>query len=670
MAANESIHSSLQDDKPHLPGCIPQGVEDEGLALTDEPRLLKELPVLLRQHFDELDKRLQESIRRELQGLAAKGSGFTESAPIALSPHPWSTRHMRRFSRREITDELNEEEDEQYLVSLNRGKRFGQCKSGTSGSLKSVMSDNVPPLAAMRPSSSHATNSLDSPKQLSTSEEAGEVGQRLDEKQNEAVGSGQLGRNREQHDDAPDVQDAPCEPLQSVVPVGGVESSALTEAVRSKPPLSIKHTAIHVNEKLDRAVGLDPKGGPSTPLGATPSQKRVQAFVRSNLFEQLMIAVVMLQTILVGVQIDVMAKSRATTPPMIYRITDVMICVVFSFELLLRLYVHRCHFFFMYGWVFNILDLFLVLSQIVEEILISSTYTVGSGINFSVLRAVRMLRCVRIMRVLRLTRFFDDLRRLVAAIIYSMTSFLWSFLFVFMLIYIYGIYLTHSVHLHLLENGNSGPGSDELQKWFGTVAVAILSLFECLTGGVDWHDIVEVLIKYLHPGWGVATALWIAFLLIAVMNIITGNFVQTAINLSQRVISMDHISHARQLFKCLDINENGIITVDEIHNHLETEAVQDFFRSIDIDTSEAKSLFDILDISGDGQIDWEEFVNGCMRLQGQARAIDVVLMTVDNRRGFEHSAHMLTTLLAHVQEMHETVRQVSRLQEPSKSVDA
>lgn len=660
MAPTQS--SSLQDDRPPLPGFIPQGVENDGPALTDEhnmpPWLFKELPVLLRHHFDELDKRLQESIRRELQGVAAKGS---VSTPTAFPAHAWSTRHMRRFSGREMTAELNEEEDVQYLVSLNKGKRCFQHKGGRTASLKSVSSERVSPLVSeVRPVSPHATSSLNSqaqfPRQLTASEQADEVGLRLE--RSEAAGSRQLGRNL---DDVPDLPDAPYELLhQSVVPAGGVESSALTEAIRSQVPLSLKHRSVHVNEQLGRAVGLDPKGGSSTTLGASPSQKTVQAFVRSNLFEQIMIAVIILQTILVGVQIDVMAKSNSTTPPMIYRITDVSICVIFSFELMLRLYVHRCHFFYMYGWVFNILDLALVVSQIVEEILMSSTDTVGSGINFSVLRAVRMLRCVRIMRVLRLTRFFDDLRRLVAAIIYSMTTFLWSFLFVFMMIYIYGIYLTHSVHLHLLENGNSAPGSEELQKWFGTVAVAILSLFECLTGGVDWHEVVEVLINYLHPGWGVATALWIAFLLIAVMNIITGNFVQTAINLSQRVVSMDHVCHARRLFKCLDINENGIITTDEIHNHLETEAVQEFFRSIDVETSEAESLFNILDITGDGQIDWEEFVNGCMRLQGQARAIDVVLMTVDTRRGFEHCANMQTTLLTHVQEIHEAVQQVRR----------
>lgn len=98
---------------------------------------------------------------------------------------------------------------------------------------------------------------------------------------------------------------------------------------------------------------------------------------------------------------------------------------------------------------------------------------------------------------------------------------------------------------------------------------------------------------------------------------------------------VDNVFQARRLFKSLDIDDSGAITIDEIRRHLESKPVQQFFRTIDVDSSEAEVLFEILDLSGDGSIDKEEFISGCLRLQGAARAVDLLLMTKDTRRGFE-----------------------------------
>ncbi|CAJ1454287.1 unnamed protein product [Effrenium voratum] len=121
--------------------------------------------------------------------------------------------------------------------------------------------------------------------------------------------------------------------------------------------------------------------------------------------------------------------------------------------------------------------------------------------------------------------------------------------------------------------------------------------------------------------------------MLGVMNIITGNFVSAAMERSQSVKDVDNVFQARRLFKSLDIDDSGAITIDEIRRHLESKPVQQFFRTIDVDSSEAEVLFEILDLSGDGSIDKEEFISGCLRLQGAARAVDLLLMTKDTRRG-------------------------------------
>eukprot|EP00434_Breviolum_minutum_P029334 symbB.v1.2.025947.t1/scaffold2554.1/size89898/9 len=225
-------------------------------------------------------------------------------------------------------------------------------------------------------------------------------------------------------------------------------------------------------------------------LGAC--RRWISRFVRSQKFEYLVVAVIVTHTILVGAQINGMTLTGSADPAPGFRAMDIIICIFFALEVTLRLTAHGFKFFYMLGWGWNVLDFFLVLAQILEEVLILASNGHYGGMDFGVLRIVRTLRCVRLLRVLRITRFFDDLRRLVACIVYSAKSFIWSVAFVFLLVYIYGLYLTQSVHLHRLETGPKAAGDE--------VGRSILSLFQALTGGIDWRDLVEPLSEYMN--WG------------------------------------------------------------------------------------------------------------------------------------------------------------------------
>merc|ERR1712113_411771 len=52
-----------------------------------------------------------------------------------------------------------------------------------------------------------------------------------------------------------------------------------------------------------------------------------------------------------------------------------------------------------------------------------------------------------------------------------------------------------------------------------------------------------------------------------------------------------------------------------------------FFQALDIDMSEARHVFDLLDMSGDGTIDADEFLNGCLHMHGPAKALDLLLLS-------------------------------------------
>merc|ERR1712050_760634 len=78
-----------------------------------------------------------------------------------------------------------------------------------------------------------------------------------------------------------------------------------------------------------------------------------------------------------------------------------------------------------------------------------------------------------------------------------------------------------------------------------------------------------------------------------------------------------------QLFQSWDTSGDGDLTLTEFQEHMSDERMQAFFRSLEIEAADAWSLFKLLDADGQGTVDAEEFVTGCLRLRGPAKAIHV-----------------------------------------------
>merc|ERR1711972_516951 len=111
------------------------------------------------------------------------------------------------------------------------------------------------------------------------------------------------------------------------------------------------------------------------------------------------------------------------------------------------------------------------------------------------------------------------------------------------------------------------------------------------------------------------------------MNVITGVFLETAMERAKQEKEIFLVGNARIVFERADMDKSGMISWPEFQKALEVDDMRDFFEAIDIDQTEAKSLFDLLDISGDGKISADEFLNGCLRVRGPAKALDLLVLS-------------------------------------------
>merc|ERR1719277_1068904 len=92
------------------------------------------------------------------------------------------------------------------------------------------------------------------------------------------------------------------------------------------------------------------------------------------------------------------------------------------------------------------------------------------------------------------------------------------------------------------------------------------------------------------------------------------------------------MTQIRTLFEWADKDKSGTVSWDEFATALQDSNKAGVLKVMDIDPTEARGLFVLLDTNDTGEVPVEEFMQGCLRLRGTARAIDLATMMYFNKR--------------------------------------
>ncbi|CAK9004403.1 unnamed protein product [Durusdinium trenchii] len=116
-------------------------------------------------------------------------------------------------------------------------------------------------------------------------------------------------------------------------------------------------------------------------------------------------------------------------------------------------------------------------------------------------------------------------------------------------------------------------------------------------------------------------------------QVITGVFVDTAIQTSnsQRDIQIERemelkdsfLKSLKDFFEALDTDGSGSIHLEEIKIMLQDPTLAAYFAVLGFDEVNANQIFHLLDDDESGEVSIEEFLEGCSKLKGAARSIDV-----------------------------------------------
>ncbi|TAE76099.1 MAG: ion transporter [Bacteroidetes bacterium] len=183
---------------------------------------------------------------------------------------------------------------------------------------------------------------------------------------------------------------------------------------------------------------------------------RSRRIVNSSFFQNFMLLVILLASILVGLETYDTGLSNFIT------ILDRTIMLVFLIEIILKIMAEgkKPWNYFKDGW--NLIDFFVVVVYFLP-------------INAKFITAARM---IRLLRVLRVITFFPQLRLIVSSLLKAIPSMIYVFVLLVLHFYIYACAGTTLF-------GQNDPFH------FGTLHISMLSLFRAVTLE-DWADIMYV----------------------------------------------------------------------------------------------------------------------------------------------------------------------------------
>merc|ERR1712032_1195710 len=92
----------------------------------------------------------------------------------------------------------------------------------------------------------------------------------------------------------------------------------------------------------------------------------------------------------------------------------------------------------------------------------------------------------------------------------------------------------------------------------------------------------------------------------------------------------------REVFLDMDDEESGLVHMDKFAAYLQDDRVKSYMHALKINTSDATQLFHLLDVDDSGEVVIDEFVEGCMKLKGEAKSMDLHVMMCENRHHLSH----------------------------------
>jgi len=382
--------------------------------------------------------------------------------------------------------------------------------------------------------------------------------------------------------------------------------------------------------------------------------------------------VILLDAIVIGIETDYIAKTGDTNTT--FKALSYIFNSWYAVEIIVRFYTRANwkDFFTGHDYLWNWFDLALIMAALADFIIdLAFTETLSIG---RVFRTIRLLRAVRVLRLVRWLQILREFQKLLLCLASSLMTLLCSLALLAFTVFVFGIFFTQSLPIYIESRVVSASRAtwtdEEMEKAFGSVSKSMVSLFQAVTAGRNWGEL-STMLEEIHPFLFMVFLMFMAIVMFGLLNVVTAVFVESAMRATQHYrdllvhekLMRERISvqHLKEIFKAIDIDNSGAISLEEMESFLsdDTLKLQEYFEALELNASDTQTLFHLLDRDGSGEVDIDEFCDGCMRLGGNAKSFDINCMWYEIKRSHRD-------MLKLVQKMFMGLHTLTRVQASTK----
>jgi hypothetical protein len=313
-----------------------------------------------------------------------------------------------------------------------------------------------------------------------------------------------------------------------------------------------------------------------------------------------------------------------------------MFTIWFTLEIFIRLAAEKWKFFSGSERWWNFVDSFLVMNAYAQQFIPDTT-------NLSFIRILRVFRLTRVIKVIKSVPMLSRLRTMVFSIMNSFVNLLWALLMIFVIIFFFSIIFQNGVttYANTANTEEEIESAREMEVHFGNLYRTCIVLLCSVTGGNDWMMYGDIVRKF-QPAelYLLIFMFYVCFTMVGLLNVVTGIFVDSAVctRTEDEVIETwrseqkNTCETLRTIFVEGDADASGLMSLVEFRAHLQNPWVRAYFAGLEIDPSDAVSIFTLIAKEGSDEVDIDEFVSGVMKLKGHAKSVDVLTLMYDSAR--------------------------------------
>eukprot|EP00746_Dinoflagellata_sp_MGD_P139000 gnl/MRDRNA2_/MRDRNA2_72537_c0_seq1.p1 gnl/MRDRNA2_/MRDRNA2_72537_c0~~gnl/MRDRNA2_/MRDRNA2_72537_c0_seq1.p1 ORF type:complete len:529 (-),score=71.05 gnl/MRDRNA2_/MRDRNA2_72537_c0_seq1:65-1588(-) len=322
-----------------------------------------------------------------------------------------------------------------------------------------------------------------------------------------------------------------------------------------------------------------------------------------------------------------------------FHVIEHFFTIVFLIELTIRLWVFGFRYFKSPA---NTGDACIVIISILDMYILSQLGVTIPNVTF--LRLLRIAKLSRVLRIVRVLRIFRQLRVLVHSIQSSVGALGWSMVLLGLIQVISTILMTQSLQSYLQD---PDAPQDTLEtrlfvyEHFGTFARGFLTMFEITLAPGAWGKIGRTIIYEVSRAYLIFFFVYVSGVTFAIIRVITAIFLKETLAaaatdqelvISERMHQQDkYIQNLRTLFEEMDTDGTASISLEELNMLLVDPRAKTWLGVLELEINEVTGLFNLLD-DGDGQVSFDEFISGVMRLKGSAKNIDLITLLYENKK--------------------------------------